>query len=132
MQLLVFFPFHAPIYSFSFFLKGNSFSFSLFNFCDPRSTSTTIVKMASIKMQLEVATRHAGKNKRSSHIFMSAATKREREGTKDSASHKHDSSNLSALPLESYDLVTKKKKLHRALARSTEFKDQIMHSHPRA
>ena len=100
MQLLVFFPFHAPIYS---------FSFSLFNFCDPRSTSTTIVKMASIKMQLEVATRHAGKNKRSSHIFMSAATKREREGTKDSASHKHDSSNLSALPLESYDLVTKKK-----------------------
>lgn len=42
-------------------------------------------------------------------FFMSAATnEREREGTKDSASHEHDSSNLSALPLESYDLVTKK------------------------
>ena len=68
MQLLVFFLFHAPIYS---------FSFSPFNFCDPRGTNTS-VKMASIKMQLEVATRHAGKNKRSSHIFMSAATKRER------------------------------------------------------
>jgi len=110
MQLLVFFPpFMLQFIHFPFFFKGKSFSFSLFNFCDPRSTSTTIVKMASIKMQLEVATRHAGKNKRSSHIFMSAATKREREGTKDSASHKHDSSNLGALPLESYDLVTKKK-----------------------
>ena len=84
------------------------FLLSFHNFCDPRGTNTS-VKMASIKMQLEVATRHAGKNKRSSHIFMSAATKREREGTKDSASHKHDSSNLGALPLESYDLVTKKK-----------------------
>lgn len=40
-------------------------------------------------------------------FFMSAATN-ERESTKDSASHEPDSSNLSALPLESYDLVKKK------------------------
>jgi len=42
-------------------------------------------------------------------IFLCLQQQNEREGTKDSASHKHDSSNLGALPLESYDLVTKKK-----------------------
>ena len=98
-------------------------------------------KCSSKKLLQDV---HAGKNKCSSHIFMSAARNEldEAAGHKRFCiTHKHDSSNLSALPLESYDHVTKKKGTYslytereRALAsiaRSTEFKDQIMHSHSR-
>ena len=99
-------------------------------------------KCSSKKLLQDV---HAGKNKCSSHIFMSAAARNELDETaghkRFCITHKHDSSNLSALPLESYDHVTKKKGTYSlytereraiaSIARSKEFKDQIMHSHSR-
>ena len=108
MQLLVFFPFHAPIYSFSFFWKEIRFP-SLFSI-------SVILAVLVLPLWKWLASKCSSKLLQDTQVRTSAAAiflclqqQNEREGTKDSASHKHDSSNLSALPLESYDLVTKKK-----------------------